>query len=629
MSNKHIKEFLDEYLAKSSNDYAVLITGCWGAGKTYFISQYMGGKKVHKNRDWLMDSVNRTVIYISLFGAKSRENIENRIFEVLHPFLKKSEDSTFAQSGISLIKALASLTPLTKDLGKNACDAMELFNNTICEKAQKSKKGLAVVFDDVERTDMDPRVLLGYINEYVEHLGVSCILLADKERWDEANSKKYINDTMQNLSSTQEKVIGKSFNIQTTVDDVLAIWLKDDKFLNARLLKILQQNESIIKEVVQRSGVNNFRSLKHTLLELERFVKKTSIWEYLKKQEFAELFLREFIALRYSIYLGELKASDIGVSSSMAQIQNETIDDSPYDKFQKKYRGFDFLSECSVDYAKSWMNIFKDFFCEGKISVDVVNNVVRDEIWFEGHDKYWMSKVGNFFMCEEDADGIEALNTFYSSIENGNILDANNLYHLYYKLVFFANIGALKENKMEFQNLILDYAQKHVEKFKSYEMDSADYYTSYFGDHGRNGQDDNENFWMKLKAIFDPFQKRIDEQEVSQAIDKFFQKFIPDSGDVNSLVMNYEWKDKDFEYFASAYLNLDSKNGQKKHIHQAFFELKGFLKNETKMKDWCKKLLPLIESQWKKILKGPKPLKNSQLCVFYLCKVLKEITEKT
>ena len=380
MSNEHIKKFLDEYLAKPSNDYAVLITGCWGSGKTHFISRYMGGQKVHKVRDWLMDSVNRTVVYISLFGVKSRKDIENRIFEVLHPHLKETEDSYLAQSGMCLIKALASLTPITKDLGKYACDAMSLFNKTLCEKAKRSKKGLVVVFDDVERTDMDSPELLGYINEYVEHLGVSCILLADKERWDEANAMPVNRPTLHRLASTQEKVIGKIFNIQTTIDDVLSAWLNDNEFLDKRLLKILRKNETIIKDVIQRSGVNNFRSLKHTLLELERFVRITSIWKFLEKQEFTELFLREFIALRYSIYIGVLNASDIGVSNYLNQIQDKTVDDSPYDKFQKKYRGFDFLSEYSVDYAKSWIYIFKSCFGENIISVDMVNNVIRDEI---------------------------------------------------------------------------------------------------------------------------------------------------------------------------------------------------------------------------------------------------------
>ena len=625
MSNEHIKKFLDEYLAKPSNDYAVLITGCWGSGKTHFISHYMGGEKVHKVRDWLMDSVNRTVVYISLFGVKSRDDIENRIFEVLHPHLEETENSYFAKSGISLIKALASLTPLTKDFGEHACDAMTLFNDALCKKAKRSKKGLVVVFDDVERTDMDSPELLGYINEYVEHLGVSCILLADKERWDEANAMPVERPTLHRLASTQEKVIGKIFNIQTTIDEVLANWLKDDKFLDARLLKILRKNETIIKEVIQRSGVNNFRSLKHSLLDLERFVRETSIWKYLEKQEFTELFLREFIALRYSIYLGELKASDIGVSNYLIQTHDDKKEDSPYDKFQKKYRGFDFLSEFSVDYAKSWMNIFIKFFGENVILVDVVSNVIRNEIWFEGHDKYWMSKVGDFFVCDEDADGIEALKTFYKSVDNGKIKNANNLYYLYYKLVFFADIGALKEDKLKFQTLILDYAQKHAKKFKSYNMDPAEHYVSLFGEHGKNGQDDNKEFWLKLKAIFDPFQKKIDNQETNRAIDKFFQKFIPDSSNVYSLVTSHEWKDKDYTYFFSEFLAHDPKFGWHKHIVHAISDLNGIEKNEVKIKNWCKRLLPLADAQWKKCLKAPKPLKNSQLSIFYLLKSLKEI----
>ena len=625
MSNEHIKKFLDEYLAKPSNDYAVLITGCWGSGKTHFISRYMGGQKVHKVRDWLMDSVNRTVVYISLFGVKSRKDIENRIFEVLHPHLKETEDSYLAQSGMCLIKALASLTPITKDLGKYACDAMSLFNKTLCEKAKRSKKGIVVVFDDVERTDMDSPELLGYINEYVEHLGVSCILLADKERWDEANAMPVNRPTLHRLASTQEKVIGKIFNIQTTIDDVLSAWLNDNEFLDKRLLKILRKNETIIKDVIQRSGVNNFRSLKHALLELERFVRITSIWKYLDNQEFAELFLREFVALRYSIYLGELKASDIGASNYLAQLQDKKKEYSPYDKFKKKYRGFDFISEWSIDYKESWINIFKSCFGENVIPVDVVNNVVQDEIWFEGHDKYWMSKVGDFFMCDEDADGIEALKTFYASIDSGKILDATDLYLIYYKLVYFADIGALKENKAEFQELILDYAKKHVDEFESYEMKPADYYVSYFGDSGKNGQDDNDAFWSKLNAIFEPFQKKIDSEKITRAIDKFFQIFIPDSGNVYSLITNHVWKEKDFTYFFSEFLAHDPKFGWHKHIFHAISDLKGIEKSEAKIKDWCKKLLPFAESQWKKYLKAPKPLTNSQLSIFFLQKTLKEI----
>lgn len=38
-SNKHIEEYLDDYCANDLNDYAVLINGKWGSGKTWFIKQ--------------------------------------------------------------------------------------------------------------------------------------------------------------------------------------------------------------------------------------------------------------------------------------------------------------------------------------------------------------------------------------------------------------------------------------------------------------------------------------------------------------------------------------------------------------------------------------------------------------
>ena len=80
-STKHIEEFLDYYLNKEqSPDYAVLITGCWGSGKTYFIRQYLGGDR-KEIKDWLTDCVKYTVVYVSLFGLKNRDEIDKKIQE--------------------------------------------------------------------------------------------------------------------------------------------------------------------------------------------------------------------------------------------------------------------------------------------------------------------------------------------------------------------------------------------------------------------------------------------------------------------------------------------------------------------------------------------------------------------
>ena len=48
MQNKHIKEFLNYYIGLPNPQYAVLLKGKWGSGKTHFINEYK--KELDKNK---------------------------------------------------------------------------------------------------------------------------------------------------------------------------------------------------------------------------------------------------------------------------------------------------------------------------------------------------------------------------------------------------------------------------------------------------------------------------------------------------------------------------------------------------------------------------------------------------
>ena len=39
--NKHIEKYLDLYLEREDVEYATLLTGEWGCGKTFFIKNYI------------------------------------------------------------------------------------------------------------------------------------------------------------------------------------------------------------------------------------------------------------------------------------------------------------------------------------------------------------------------------------------------------------------------------------------------------------------------------------------------------------------------------------------------------------------------------------------------------------
>ena len=71
--NKHIETYLDQYLNIEKPDYAVMIKGEWGCGKTYFIKKYIETKQ------------DKTICYISLNGIKQCNDVIPQILLALVP----------------------------------------------------------------------------------------------------------------------------------------------------------------------------------------------------------------------------------------------------------------------------------------------------------------------------------------------------------------------------------------------------------------------------------------------------------------------------------------------------------------------------------------------------------------
>lgn len=85
--NEHIKEFLCDYAKLNSPEYAVLIRGEWGAGKTWFVKEVFELNQT--------DKVDKSKLYVSLNGVSSIAEIENEFFRQLHP-LRSSKGAKIA-----------------------------------------------------------------------------------------------------------------------------------------------------------------------------------------------------------------------------------------------------------------------------------------------------------------------------------------------------------------------------------------------------------------------------------------------------------------------------------------------------------------------------------------------------
>ena len=170
MDNDEILEILNKYIKNPKMQYAILIDGDWGSGKTYFIKN-----SFVKN--------NKKIIYISLNGMKNIGDIDKKLYykilEINMPEkIKKSK-------GIRLIKKTGgTVFRITNELIKNVfgidISGIKNIDSSEIIGLFKNISDYVIVFDDLERCGMPINEILSYINDYVEQK--NALLLQMKKR---------------------------------------------------------------------------------------------------------------------------------------------------------------------------------------------------------------------------------------------------------------------------------------------------------------------------------------------------------------------------------------------------------------------------------------------------------------
>ena len=166
MTVTELNNYIKHYLEEDKTNTAIMLTGEWGSGKTYYIENQL--------TKFLRDDKNNRCIIISLYGLEDISEISKSIYMELKlkPLIKDSE--------IFVTTKIIAKTVVKNVIGRFGIDANMSEDDLQNIYSSVDLDGKLLIFEDLERSNIEIVKLLGYINNLVERDGVKVLLVANE-----------------------------------------------------------------------------------------------------------------------------------------------------------------------------------------------------------------------------------------------------------------------------------------------------------------------------------------------------------------------------------------------------------------------------------------------------------------
>lgn len=231
LSDEELLSEIKYYVGNKFYNYAVMIDGAWGSGKTHFVKQVLLPE---------LKKETKTSIYISLYGIRNIGELSKKIYIefLLKDKADKINTTLLAGATEALDVVIGLISPFIGKYGD-----IEIKEKKIQNLVQKiiPIKDCILIFDDLERCNCPMKEILGYINGFVEQAGMKVLIIA-------------------NQAELKQKVDGQSMALQ--------------------LNTVLGEDEKLDFEDKQEKEIYNLLAGKNTQ---EEGTKKVSIEEALKR----------------------------------------------------------------------------------------------------------------------------------------------------------------------------------------------------------------------------------------------------------------------------------------------------------------------------------------------------------
>ena len=241
-----IDKVITDYVLSKDTDYAIMIDGEWGAGKSWYwdnvLTEQIKGIPTKDNTEGKPSMYK--VAKISLFGISSVDDLRIKIFEESNSFFANKKVKNGARLTGLFVNKVASMFNVSETNSNDISNLLEVFSVNL--------NHYVLCFDDLERIKTELLIeLLGYINTLVEHDKVKVVFICNENELKDVDYHKY-----------KEKIVRFTHTIKADISKMVVEFAKER---NEAYSRYISERKDFIAFVYQKGNCSNLRTLKYNL----------------------------------------------------------------------------------------------------------------------------------------------------------------------------------------------------------------------------------------------------------------------------------------------------------------------------------------------------------------------------
>ncbi|GLI58206.1 hypothetical protein PM10SUCC1_37200 [Propionigenium maris DSM 9537] len=516
-----IESILMDYCNSGEVDYAYMLDGKWGKGKTYFIREYFIPKIKESDPE-------KNIVYISLNGLESVDRIKDKF--VTEQILKKQDihDNKavkFLGKGINILKGVESF-----GIGKLGEDIQKVFTHGL---EGFTLDGCILILDDLERVSkkVSYEEVFGYILDNFVEAGIKIIIVGNDEK---VKSDEY--------GEIKEKLFRRVVKFTPDMKKLIGEFLekKLEKIGDSDYREAIESKKEELISLICSLKAENLRTLDF-FIDVFYKIYKCEVEEV--KETRGNLFYNTLI-MSIEFKNGGLTKANIDSLKKLQTSISLGFMKEPKDylkEFKKRYEKYRFV------YIESIIEFVKDgFLDEEKLkkeieriypSIDV--NPIRKLI-NEIQEKY-------SFYEEEELES--KMNELMEKLEESKVelyKDLIDSYDLINYSIDMSHIISLDKETLE--RKILERANKFLEEYTQEEY-------KIFSDTMSSVWGEQNEFKKKLKDLLDKKTRECNERFQKEVIYNFFNEinsnkysYYSDEEGLGNGIFGYNLIEKIIEY---------------------------------------------------------------------------------